>query len=138
MTRGERTPEAGGREPAGAGTRRARELVLLASGALAALLAGLYVVAYDAAMIAVQRPCEFGDDRLAPLPAVTRLLAELDLVFLAAPAVALAAGLWLRRSGRSTALTALVAASWLASFGWILLAHLAWLLPLLPLCSPAR
>jgi len=116
-----------------------RQLIFLGSAVVAAILAGLFVMAYNALMIAVQLPCDFSADRLEILPAWTRFCVAADLVWYLVPVASLALGLrFLRRGQSTTRLAAVVAVTWLLSLAWILLALVSWLLPLVPLCGPVR
>ncbi len=109
----------------------------MAAAVAGALLAGLYVLFFDATAARVVLPCDFSEDRLQALPALTRWLAGWDGLWFAAPAAALGLGLWARRR-RPLLFELILAAAWLLALAWILLAHLAWLLPLVPLCGPIK
>ena len=101
-------------------------------------MAGLYVVLYNGAMLKVLLPCDFSADRLSMLPPITLFLWTMDSVWFLVPVAALGAGLWARQRNRPVLFELSVGGAWLLALAWILLAHLAWLLPLLPLCSPVQ
>ena len=118
--------------------REARTLIRLLAAFAAAVLSGGYVLAYNVSMQAVQLPCDFRPNRLAAYPALTRFCEAAAPWWFVVPAVALAAGLGLRRRRKPNSLEFVVAVTWLLALSWILFAHLAWLLPAYPLCGPVR
>lgn len=113
-----------------------RDLTRIGSSVLASLVAGLYAVIYNNSMTAIVLPCDFGDQRLQVLPSLTRFAIHADLWWFVLPGVLLGLALHFRRKLNPDCLQLTVSATWLLSLTWILLVHIAWLLPLLPLCSP--
>ena len=113
-------------------------MIQLLAAFAAAVLSGGYVLAYNLAMQATLLPCDFTPNRFATFPTLTRLCRDAGVLWLVVPVVALAAGLVFRRQGRRTLVVVVVAVTWLLALSWILFAHLAWLLPALPLCGPVR
>jgi hypothetical protein len=110
----------------------------MGSAGLASLLSGFYVLAYNTLTLAVQLPCRFDEQRHLALPAVTRFVVEAELWWFVVPVVAVGLGVWLVRERKRTVVLALACLTWLFSFAWVLFAHLAWLLPLYPLCGPVK
>ncbi|MFH1532423.1 MAG: hypothetical protein ABIK09_16990 [Pseudomonadota bacterium] len=111
-------------------------IVRLIGATLGALVCGAYVAVFNGLNTALLLSCDFSDDRLAVLPIVTRLCVRLDLAWFVVPVAVLVLGIVARRGQRRTAFETVIASGWLLSLAWVLVAHLVWTLPMLPLCAP--
>jgi hypothetical protein len=113
-----------------------KDLIRLSGAVTAALVVTIWGVVYNGAMIALIRGCDFSEDRLSALPDLTLFCYDSRWFWMAVPLMAAAIGGWALRRGKPVLLQLDITLTWLLCISWVLLIHLAWILPLLPLCSP--